>query len=326
MTRSDTSDKVSRLLALVPYVQARGVASIEETAHAFGIEPDQLRKELEMLWLCGRSSGPEDLIDLLFEGDTVSVLYDGGLRRPLKLTAAEAMTLAVALRMLTELPGATEGGAAERALAKIETAAGQHLDTTGVDIRLATQDRWLALAQRAVDEQRAVELRYYTAARDESTHRVVDPVRVFYADGMAYLEAWCRQAEGMRVFRLDRFEDARLLDQPARLPADLSPSDLKPADLAGGVYRPAPEHLLVELRLGPGWEWVSDYYPCETVRTVAGEQGRPEQRVSLRVANPAWVTALVRRSGGAVSVLAPGWLARNCAESAAAALAAYQAQ
>ena len=319
MTRSDTSDKVSRLLALVPYVQARGVASIEETAHAFGIEPDQLRKELEMLWLCGRSSGPEDLIDLLFEGDTVSVIYDGGLRRPLKLTAAEAMTLAVALRMLTELPGATEGGAAERALAKIETAAGQHLDTTGVDIRLATQDRWLALAQRAVDEQRAVELRYYTAARDESTHRVVDPVRVFYADGMAYLEAWCRQAEGMRVFRLDRFEDAQLLAEPARLPADL-----KPADLAGGVYRPAPEHLLVELRLGPGWEWVSDYYPCESVDTVTGELGQREQRVSLRVANPAWVTALVRRSGGAVSVLAPGWLAQSCAESAAAALAAYR--
>jgi proteasome accessory factor C len=292
MTRSDTGDKVSRLLALVPYVQARGVASIEETAHAFGIEPDQLRKELEMLWLCGRSSGPEDLIDLLFEGDTVSVIYDGGLRRPLKLTAAEAMTLAVALRMLTELPGATEGGAAERALAKIETAAGQHLDTTGVDIRLATQDRWLALAQRAVEEQRAVELRYYTAARDESTHRVVDPVRVFYADGMAYL----------------------------------SPADLKPADLAGGVYRPAPEHLLVELRLGPGWEWVSDYYPCETVDTATGELGQQEQRVSLRVANPAWVTALVRRSGGAVSVLAPGWLAQSCAESAAAALAAYRAQ
>jgi len=62
------------------------------------------------------------------------------------------------------------------------------------------------------------------------------------------------------------------------------------------------------------------------VEAVTGELGQREQRVSLRVANPAWVTALVRRSGGAVSVLAPGWLARSCAESAAAALAAYRAQ
>lgn len=125
-----------------------------------------------MLWLCGRSSGPEDLIDLMFEGDTVSVTYDGGLSRPLKLTATEAMTLAVALRTLTDVPGATQSGAAERALAKIETAAGQHLDTAGVDIRLAAQDRWVNLAQRAVSDRRAVDLRYYTAARDESTHRI----------------------------------------------------------------------------------------------------------------------------------------------------------
>src|ERR1700709_2422522 len=149
---TDTGNRVARLLALVPYIVSQGVASISETASTFGIGTDQLRKELEMLWLCGRSSGPEDLIDLMFEGDTVSVTYDGGLSRPLKLTATEAITLAVALRTLTDVPGATQGGAAERALAKIETAAGQHLDTTAVDIRLAAQDRWVNLAQRALNE------------------------------------------------------------------------------------------------------------------------------------------------------------------------------
>jgi proteasome accessory factor C len=313
---TDTGDKVSRLLALVPYVLSQGVASINETAHTFGIDEDQLRKELQMLWMCGRTSGPEDLIDLLFEGDTVSVTYDGGLSRPLKLTATEAMTLAVALRTLTDVPGATEGGAAERALAKIETASGQHLDTTAVDIRLAAQDRWLSVAQRAVAEKRAVDLRYYTAGRDESTHRVIDPVQVFTADGISYLEAWCRRAEGMRIFRLDRFEAATLLDEPATIPPNVSPSDV-----SAGVYRPAPEHLLVDLRLGSGWDWVSDYYPCESV-TDTDEA----LQVSLRVADPAWVAALVRRSGGAVTVLAPDWLARTVQSEAAAALAAYDGQ
>jgi proteasome accessory factor C len=316
---TDTGDKVSRLLALVPYVLSQGVASIGETAEAFGIGADQLRKELEMLWLCGRSSGPEDLIDLMFEGDTVSVTYDGGLSRPLKLTNTEAMTLAVALRTLTDVPGATQGGAAERALAKLETAAGQHLDTTAVDIRLAAQDRWLSLAQRAVSERRAVELHYYTATRDESTHRVIDPVQVFAADGITYLEAWCRSAEGMRIFRLDRFEDATLLDEPARIPDDVTPKDV-----SAGVYRPAPEHLLVELSLGPGWHWVSDYYPCESV--TPGGSADESQHVSLRVADPAWVSALVRRSGGEVAVLAPDWLARDVRQQAAAALSSYSGQ
>jgi proteasome accessory factor C len=46
----------------------------------------------------------------------------------------------------------------------------------------------------------------------------------------------------------------------------------------------------------------------------------------LRVADPAWVAALVRRSGGAVQVLAPDWLARTVVSDAAAALAAYDEQ
>ncbi|MCW2541181.1 MAG: hypothetical protein JWN95_2906 [Frankiales bacterium] len=313
---TDTGNRVARLLALVPYVLNQGVASISETANTFGIGTDQLRKELEMLWMCGRSSGPEDLIDLMFEGDTVSVTYDGGLSRPLKLTATEAMTLAVALRTLTDVPGATQSGAAERALAKLETAAGQHLDTTAVDIRLATQDRWFSLASRGVHEKRAIELRYYTAARDESTLRVIDPVQTFTVDGVTYLEAWCRRAEGMRSFRLDRFEDAHLLDEPAMVPTDVAPKDV-----SDGVYRPAPEHLLVELRLTPGWAWVSEYYPCETV-TPSGDV----LLVALRVADPAWVSALVRRSGGGVTVLAPDWLARDVAGQAAAALAQYCGQ
>jgi proteasome accessory factor C len=313
---TNTGDKVTRLLALVPYVLNRGEASISETAQAFGISEPQLRKELEMLWLCGRSSGPEDLIDLMFTEDTVSVTYDGGLSRPLKLTVTEAVTLAVALRTLTDLPGATQSGAAERALAKIEAAAGQHLDTAGVDIRLAAQDRWLSLAHRAVAEQRAVRLRYYSPARDESTERTIDAVQVFESDGIAYLEAWCRRAEGMRIFRLDRFEAAELLDEAARVPEDVSPKDV-----SEGVYRPAPEHLLVELHLDPSWRWVSEYYPAEQVTE------HPDGvRASLRVADPAWVSALVRRSGGSVAVLSPDWLARDVRRDAAAALSAYAEQ
>ncbi|MBV9821527.1 MAG: WYL domain-containing protein [Actinobacteria bacterium] len=312
---TDTTDKLARLLALVPYIVTQGVASISETAATFGIDEAQLRKELEMLWMCGRSSGPEDLIDLMFEGDTVSVTYDGGLSRPLKLTSTEAMTLAVALRTLTDVPGAAPaGGAAERALTKIEAAAGQHLDPDAVDIRLTGRDRWGQLAQQAVEQRRAVELDYYSAARDETTHRVIDPVRVFVAEGIGYLEAWCRRAGAMRIFRIDRIEDAVLLDEPARVP-----EDVQLTDVSAGVYRPAPEHLLVELRLGPGWEWVGDYYPCESV-TPDGSG----QRVTLRVANPAWVAALVRRSGGAVTVLAPDWLARDVRDSAVQALAAYR--
>jgi proteasome accessory factor C len=56
-------------------------------------------------------------------------------------------------------------------------------------------------------------MRYYSASRDETGERTVDPVRLFEADGRNYLEAWCRQAEGMRLFRLDRIDSFAVLDE-----------------------------------------------------------------------------------------------------------------
>ena len=176
--------------------------------------------------------------------------------------------------------------------------------------------RLLPALHMALEQRRALRIRYYSASRDETGERTVDPVRLFDADGRSYLEAWCRQAEGMRVFRLDRIEDVGLLDEPASVPAD---AQLR--DLSEGVFQPASEHLLVELRLGRAYAWVADYYAAEEI-TEDGDQ----IRLSLRVADPGWVRALVLGSAGQVEVLAPVWLADGVRNEAARALAAYDAK
>jgi len=311
-----TGQKVARLLALVPYLQSHPGASLPEIADAFGITAAQANSELLMLTMCGRTDSTEDLIDIQVDGDRVSLIDDQGLARPLRLTEGEAITLAVALRTLADIPGVTEREATESALAKIEQAYGKSVDNEAVDIRLGDQQRWLPIVQRALDEKRAIRLKYFTKSRDESTDRVIDPLQMFETDHVLYLEAWCRRAEATRTFRLDRFEAAALLDEPAQVPDDVTPSDV-----SSGVYRPAPEHLLVHLKIGPGWEYLASYYPCETVEEV--ESGL---EVSLRTADPAWVSALVRQSGGDVAVIAPEWLARQVATEARAALALYDGQ
>jgi proteasome accessory factor C len=110
-------------------------------------------------------------------------------------------------------------------------------------------------------------------------------------------------------------ESVEVLDEPANVPDDL----IEP-DRSEGVYAPAPEHLHVELQLGPGYEWVSEYYRCESV------VGTPEGRVAgLRVSDPAWVRRLVLGSNGRVAVLDPQWLADEIKVTAKAALEAYPA-
>ena len=307
-------DRLPRLLALVPYLEAHPGVSAADAAADFAITEAQLRRDLELLWVCGLPGhGPGDLIDLSFEGDTVSVIFDAGMSRPLRLTPGEALALAVALRTLADLPAVSDRDAVDRALAKIEKAAGAPVDTTTIEVAVEPSETLPPMLQRALDDGRAVRLRYYTAARDETTDRVVDPLRLVELDGRLYLEAWCRRAEGMRIFRLDRIDTAEVLDE-----ASAPPPDVELRDLSEGVYRPAAEHLLVVLRVGPSYAWVADYYRTEDVSEAEGAL-----QVSLRVADPAWVRGLVLGSGGEVDVLSPEWLARSIRADAESALAAY---
>lgn len=316
MSTSSNEQRLPRLLALVPYLQARPGIAVAAAAADFGITEAQLRKDLQLLWLCGLPGhSPGDLIDLSFEGDTISVIFDAGMSRPLRLTAEEALALIVALRTLSSAPGIADTDAVQRALAKVEQAAGGAVDGSTVAVELDHTERIVPVLQRALDERRALRLRHFSAARDEISERTIDPLRLVEAEGQTYLEAWCRQAEGMRVFRVDRIEDLTLLDEPA-----VVPEDVRPRDLSEGVFQPAVEHLLVDLRLAPAYAWVADYYPTETVI----EEGEL-LRARLRVADPSWVRTLVLGSAGQVEVLSPGWLADGIGAEALSALDQYPA-
>lgn len=313
---SGTADRLPRLLALLPYLLAHPGVRVAEAAADFGVPEAQLRRDLQLLWMCGLPGhGPGDLIDLSFEGDTVTVGHDAGLARPLRLTADEALALVVALRTLADEPGLTDRGAVERALAKVEAAAGGAVEAaSAVAVAVEPTDRVLAQLRGALDLGRAVHLTYYVAARDESTERDVDPVRLRYADDRWYLEAWCRSVQGIRFFRVDRVDSVAVLDESSAPPADLVPRDL-----SEGVYRPLPEHPVVTLRLDPAARWVADYYACEQVLELP--DGRLE--ATLRAADPGWLRRLVLGLGAAAELVGPDWLAEQVRAEAADALAAY---
>jgi proteasome accessory factor C len=313
---SGSVDRLPRLLALVPYLLARPGVRVADAAADFGVPEAQLRRDLQLLWMCGLPGhGPGDLIDLSFEGDTVTVGHDAGMSRPLRLTGDEALALIVALRTLADEPGLTDPGAVERALAKVEAATGGAGEVaSAVAVRVEATDKALAQVRAALDQGVALHLTYYVATRDEQTERDVDPIRLRWADGRWYLEAWCRSARAVRFFRLDRIDAVAALNEPSR-----PPPELEPRDLSGGVYQPAPDHPLLILRLGPPARWVADYYPCEL--TTELPEGKLE--VTLRVADPIWVRRLVLGNGPAIEVVGPDWFAEQVRAHARQALVAY---
>jgi predicted DNA-binding transcriptional regulator YafY len=319
MTATGTTDRMTRLLALIPYLTARedGVA-VTEVARDFGVTERQLRSDLELLWMCGLPGyGPGDLIDLSFEGERVRVTFTAGMVRPLRLTTDEAVALVVALRTLLELPGLAERDAVSRALAKVSAVAGHAGGgVPPVAVSVDAREEALAVVRDGLERKRALHLHYYVPTRDERTERTVDPMRLLLVDGKWYLEAWCRRSEGVRLFRLDRVDDVVVLDERAA-----PPPEAHERDVDNGVYQPDPDSPAVRLRLSRSARWVADYYPVDDVQPVDDPPGG--LAVTVRTQDLAWARRLVASLGGEARVDEPVDLAAQVAADARAALARY---
>lgn len=317
---SGATDHLPRLLALVPWLLAHPGTPIADVAREFDVSEDQLRADLNLIWVCGLPGyGPGDLIDVVWEGDGVTLTNADTIARPLRLTPEEALALVAALRALSGVPGVVDTASVDRALAKIESAAGAAVagdrvlsapaegDAVAADVATAVTD--------ALARGRRLHLSYWVPARDETTERDVDPIRLFTSEGAAYLSGWCRRVEDLRTFRLDRVLTATVLDVPAEVPADARNRGLR-----AELFEPAPDDQLVSLSVQPPARWVSDYYPCESV-TERPDGGLD---ITLRVRDPEWASRMALGLAGVGEVTRPQDLAARIRATAGAALDHYQ--
>ena len=314
MTRrpSGAQEQVSRLLSLLPYLLSHPNTRVSDVADLFGVTERQILRDLNVLWfsgLPGLAMGDYIEVDMdAAEGEgVINVSNADYLMRPLRLGTDEALALVVALRTLGAIPGSTERSAVHGQTLHRLTNHRVEVDGEAVADVAGT-------VRRALDEKRRLHLSYWVPGRDETTERDVDPMRLALADGRLYLEGWCRRAESVRLFRLDRIASVELLDVAADVPAEA-----RSRDLSAGIFQPSADDMLVTMELEPAGRWVADYYPCDTVEEV----GSDRLLISLRVADPRWIRRLCLRLGGTGRIVDPPDLADAVVTDANAALDAY---
>ncbi|MDQ3415708.1 MAG: WYL domain-containing protein [Actinomycetota bacterium] len=315
------ADQVQRMLALVPYLKDRAGVPVEQVARDFDVPAATVVRDLNVLWFCGL---PEAVTGEMIDVDMDALDSEGVVRldnadflgRPLRLTVHEALALIVALRTLRETAAAGTTEAIDRALAKLESAAGDGAAAARqVQVVAAPMDaRVGAAAQQALHEGRRVHLDYLVPSRDETTARDVDPLRLFSAEGHTYLEGWCYRAEGVRLFRLDRVVSLEVLDQPAA-----PPTQARSRDLSEGLFQPGDDDLMAVLDLAPSAIWIAEQHRVDSRVELADGW----LRVQMRVADEDWLLHLVLRASGDVAVVQPTAIASRITATARAALAAY---
>ena len=295
MSRPAASDRVARMLSLVPWVAAQGSAPVEEVCRRFGIDREQLIRDLSVVAMVGLYPyTPDVLIELFVEDDRVFITLPQAFDRPLSLTPEQGLALVAAGAMLLATPGADPDGPLARGLAKLSSA----LDLAGpstVEVRLGeVSEDVLAVLRQATWEHRQVSLDYYAYGRDELTRRVVDPYRVTTNEGQWYLSAFCHLADDDRLFRIDRIRTAELLDSTFE-PAATTVSD--DGDLA--TFSPATDDPRVTIDFAPEARWVVEQYPVDDVADLSGGS----VRVTMAVTARQWLERLLLRLGSAATVV-----------------------
>jgi len=314
------TERVGRLLFIVPYVAHRGGVPLKELAEKTGVPPSQIEADLDLLAMVGQPPlTPDHLIDLYVEDDIVYVDLDQSLSRPLTLTHEEARALLLGAKLVGSLGGL--GAELEAVLNKILPL----LNPVDQEVVRSLTDRigmWqdsdasresVAELRRALAELREVEVQYYSVSSDRQKRYHLQPLAFLTHTGIEYLLALDVDAGRQeKLFRLDRMAEVQGLASTFTPPADLDlerfrRERLYAGDTGSGVTVRFSSEVADQVR-----ERFSDA-PCEVERSGGIE-------VQLNTSSPAWLARWVLPFGTSAEVLAPEeqrrFVASLCREAA----------
>ena len=300
-------ERLSRLLALVPWLSAHDGVTVSEAAVHFGVTTEELVDDLNLQIGSGLPGyGPEHLVDIQFwdEDEEIHVLDPQTLTAPMRLTPDEVTALLVGLRVLAQVPGDHDRDALVTATAKLERAGGGALAADLVDMRIASGDQ-AAVLDGAIAQGLSVHMTYAGITREDVTERTITPMRVLVGQGYTYVEAWCDLAEAVRTFRLDRILTCSLGGQS--VPPSVGALDDEPTAQAK-----------VELSLQPSASWVVETHAAKLLGETNGVRS-----VELLVSDLEWAARLVLSLGGQARAVSPAPLVDRVRTLAQEALSGY---
>lgn len=317
-----SGEQLQRLISIVAWVHDQGAPTIDEVCERFSISREELVAELDMASMVGSESDDYNAmpIELYYEDDRVH-LYLTAFQRPLRLTPEQALALlgagATALRLDPEAPRSPLNSAVE----KIAAVLGVKPEET-LDIDLGAADpALLDLLRGAVAAQTALRVKYWSAGSDKHSDRILEPWAVFNESGAWYLQAWCRDVDAVRIFRIDRIATAA----PLSAPADGDPNFERPSDVPPArAFAATPDDPRVTLLLAPEAAWVATSYPVDDVV----EQADGQLLVTMPAGAAAFLSRLLLRLGPNCVVISDeqGKAAASAADAAQRILARYSVQ
>ena len=328
-----SGDRVATLLVLIPWLVRRKHVTVRDAAAEFGVSPELLVRDLQLVGLCGVPPyTPDLLVDVWIEPEDGTDLDEADedefqrrlasgtihaevptiLGRPARLTSAELFGLVAMLKTALALPGADAGGPLARVYDKIVRLAGD--GTSGVEVVVAVPPH-LAAVRAAVDSGERLRIDYrkpfasLQGARSRAPRTIV-PRAVFEHAGNWYVTADDDRSGERRDFRVDRIESVEPTGEHV---------DVEPVVPHGGSEWFLDAESEATVVVAPGLRWLVEPYPYRD-RSVLADGS---MRVTLAVSSDHWLGRLLVRGGRSITLVSPARYSGLQADTAAAVLARY---
>lgn len=213
----------TRLLTLLELLQSQSEISGSELAQRLEVDVRSVRRYVTMLRDMGIPVESE-------KGRYGAYSLRPGFRMPpLMLNDSEVLAVSLGLLAVRRLGMATSGGS-ESAAAKIERVlpdelrervrAFQGVLTLDMPAHPMVREDVLARMSLGAYNRQRLWIEYLGGGRGSATERAIDVYGLVYHTGFWYAVAYCHLRADLRIFRLDRVRQIRVLDERFSVPHD----------------------------------------------------------------------------------------------------------
>jgi len=241
----------------------------------------------------------------------------------LGFSATELMALLLSRHLLKPLEGTEIAESLNSALSKASSAlppqgheyvrSMEQMFTVGLGPHKNYREhkQTINLISQAIDKRRTAQMRYYSASRDGTARREVDPYHLWFAGGGLYMIAYCHLRKDVRLFAVERIRSIALTDHPYQLPLGFNVQEYVQDALNVMRGRRIDVELLFT-RKAAAWVKDKSWHPSQQSKLL--KDGK--LKMSLKVADNDELVGWILSFGGQVRVVRPEGLRERVKDEA----------
>ena len=312
MPRNDQITRQWHLLRQLDGSQGRTLQElVDNVPEDYPKNPRTVRRDLEAL-----AAGGFPVITERHNGQTRWRLMEGFRDIPaLGFSATELMALLLSRHLLKPLEGTEVAESLNSALSKASAAlppqgheyvrSMEQVFTVGLGPHKSYREhrQTIDLISQAIDKRHTAQMRYYSASRDGTGRREVDPYHLWFAAGGLYMIAYCHQRKEVLLFAVERIRSIALTDHPYQMPLGFDVQEYVQDALNVMRGRRIEVELLFTKKAAA---WVKDksWHPSQETKLL--KDGR--LKMTLKVADNDELVGWILSFGGQVQAVGPAVL------------------